>query len=300
MDNRSQIREFLTSRRAKITPEDAGLPAYGNRRVTGLRRSEVAILAGVSVEYYTRLERGNLGGVSDSVLDALARALRLDDTERAHLDNLAHAANISGAARARRPATQTQVRATVQHLLTAMTRAPAFVRNNRFDILAYNPLGRALYAPMFTGSAVPANTARYIFLEHREPGLFVEWERVARDAVGALRIEAGRNPYDRELSNLIGELSTRSDKFRTWWGANDVYVHRHGTKRFRHPVVGELDLAHEAMVLPGDAGLTMVAYSAQPGSASEEALDLLASWSATEQYAPIPRAADVNQPAPPP
>jgi transcriptional regulator with XRE-family HTH domain len=285
VDNRSQIREFLTSRRARISPEQAGLPAYGNRRVAGLRRGEVAMIAGVSVEYYTRLERGNLSGVSDNVLDALARALRLDETERAHLDDLARAANATGATRARRPATQTKVRPSVQHLLAVMTGAPAFVRSNRFDILATNQLGRALYSPMFTASAAPPNTARYIFLDHRAPGFFVDWERVARDAVGALRIEVGRNPYDRELSNLIGELSTRSDRFRTWWGAHDVYVHRYGTKRFRHPVVGDLELSHETMSLPGDAGLIMVAYSAVPGSPSEDTLKLLASWSATESPA---------------
>jgi hypothetical protein len=291
VDNRSEIREFLTSRRAKITPEQAGIPAYGNRRVAGLRRGEVAALAGVSVEYYTRLERGNLGGVSESVLDALARALCLDDTERAHLDDLARAASTPAAtARARRRPAHAKVRPSVLHLLAAMTGVPALVRNNRFDILAANPLGRALYAPMFAAAGEPANTARFVFLDHRAPAFFVEWERVARDAVGALRVEAGRNPYDRELSNLIGELSTRSDDFRVWWGHHDVYVHRHTTKHFRHPSVGDLELAVETMPLSGDTGHTLVAYSAEPGSAAEDGLKLLASWSATNVAAEAPAA----------
>ena len=275
MDNRAEIRTFLTSRRARITPDQAGLPAYGgSRRVEGLRRGEVAMLAGVSVEYYTRLERGNLAGVSDSVLDALARALQLDETEQTHLYDLARAASTPAAtARARRRPTPSQVRPSVQHLLAAMTAAPAFVRNNRFDILAANPLGRSLYSPMFTASPGAVNTARFVFLDPRSTGFFVDWERVARDAVGALRVEAARNPYDRDLSDLIGELSTRSDPFRAWWGTHDVYVHRHA-------LVGDLTLAHEAMSLPGDAGLTMVAYSAEPGSPSEDGLKLLASWTA--------------------
>lgn len=287
MDNRSAIREFLTSRRARITPEQAGIPAYGGRRVAGLRRGEVAALAGVSVEYYTRLERGNLSGVSESVLDAMARALQLDDTERAHLDDLARTANQTAAARARRRPVQNQVRPGLRHLLTAMTGIPALVRNNRFDILAANDLGRALYSPMFAAAPEPVNTARYIFLDHRASGFFRDWERVAQDAVGALRVEAGRNPYDRELSNLIGELSTRSDRFRVWWGAHDVYVHRHATKRFRHPFVGDIELAAESMPLTGDTGQTLVAYSAAPGSAADDSLKLLASWAAPADTAEL-------------
>jgi transcriptional regulator with XRE-family HTH domain len=288
VDNRHEIREFLTSRRARITPERAGIPAYGSRRVAGLRRGEVAALAGVSVEYYTRLERGNLSGVSGSVLDALSRALQLDDTERAHLEDLAGTANQTTAARARRRPAQNQVRPSVQHLLTAMTGTPALVRNSRFDILAANSLGRALYSPMFTATPEPVNTARFTFLDHRAPAFFRDWERVARDAVGALRVEAGRNPYDRDLSSLIGELSTRSDQFRMWWGAHDVYVHRFVTKRFRHPVVGDLELAAESMPLTGDTGQTLVAYSGAPGSPADDSLKLLASWAASADAASSP------------
>lgn len=279
MDNRSEIRAFLTSRRARISPDEVGIAAYGGRRVAGLRRGEVAALAGVSVEYYTRLERGNLGGVSDSVLEALSRALRLDDTEHAHLVTLARAANTSAtAARARRRRVSAAVRPSVSHLLMAMTEVPAFVRNNRFDILVANPLGRALYAPVFDAPSAPVNTVRFIFLDPRAPGFFLDWERVARDSVGALRVEAVRNPYDRELSDLIGELSTRSDQFRIWWGGQDVFVHQHATKRFGHPFVGAIELAAETMPLSGDTGQTLVAYSAPPGSPAADSLTLLAGW----------------------
>jgi transcriptional regulator with XRE-family HTH domain len=287
MDNRSEVREFLSSRRAKITPEQAGLPAFGSRRVAGLRRGEVAALAGVSVEYYTRLERGNLAGVSDSVLDALARALQLDENERTHLYDLARAANSSPAARARRRPTASEVRPSVQRIIAAMG-TPAFVRNNRFDILDANPLGRALYSDMYLDPAQPVNTARFIFLDPRAPRFYVDWENTARQAAGALRIQAGQNPYDRQLSNLIGELTTRSEVFRTWWAAHDVHVHRHGVKRLQHPLVGRLDLSYEAMELPGDTGLTIVTYNAEPGTPAADALTLLASWAATEQQTTSP------------
>lgn len=283
MDNRSEIREFLTSRRARISPEQAGIPAYGDRRVAGLRRGEVAALAGVSVEYYTRLERGNLRGVSESVLDAVSRALRLDDTELAHLRALAGTANASPSTRAKRPAAPAAVRPAVRHLLAGMTMVPAFVRNNRFDILAANPLGRALYAPVFAAGFTPANTARFVFLDARAPYFYADWDRVAKDSVGALRVEAGRNPHDRELSNLIGELATRSDQFRVWWGAHDVYVHRTVIKRFRHPVIGDIELAAEVLPLSGDTDQVLVAYSAAPGSAAEDGLRLLASWAASPE-----------------
>ena len=289
MDARAEIRTFLTSRRAKLTPEQAGLPDFGGtRRVSGLRRGEVAMLAGVSVEYYIRLERGNLGGVSDSVLDALARALQLDETEQAHLNDLARAVNTTATARARRRPAEPTMRPSVRHLLAAMT-TPAYVRNNRFDILEANPSAQALYSELHRAAERPVNTARFIFLDPHATHFFVDWERIARDAVGALRAQAGRDPHDRQLSNLIGELSTRSDDFRTWWARHDVYVHGYGSKRLRHPVVGDLELAFNAMELPGGSGLTMVAYNAEPGSAAEDALKLLASWSATDDSAGMRR-----------
>jgi transcriptional regulator with XRE-family HTH domain len=281
MDNRAEIRAFLKSRRDKVTPEQAGLPVYGNRRVAGLRRSEVAILAGVSVEYYTRLERGSLGGVSEGVLDALARALRLDETERAHLYDLARAAS-TRPARARRAASaRPVVRAGVQRMLEAMGALPAFVVNHRFDILMANPLGRALYAPVFEDAACAGNTARFCFLGPAARQFYVDWDQIAQTAVGALRVAAAKDPYDRELSNLIGELSTRSDAFRVMWGAHDVRVFRDGMKRFRHPAVGQLDLDHETMFLAADEQIGVAVYSAVPGSMAEDGLKLLASWAAT-------------------
>jgi transcriptional regulator with XRE-family HTH domain len=280
VDVRSEIREFLTSRRAKITPEQAGLRTFGGtRRVPGLRREEVALLAGVSVDYYTRLERGNAAGVSESVLDALARALQLDEVERTHLFDLARAAHPT--TRTRRRSAPQRFRPAVQHMLDAMTGVPAFVRNGRLDILAANRLGRALYSEHFDSPVQPTNTARFVFLDPRATTFYGDWDRLANDVVAVLRAEAGRDPYDRDLSDLVGELSTRSETFRTLWAAHDVRKHDTGVKRFHHPLVGDLSLAFEAMELVADPGLTMFVYTAEPGSRSEEALNLLASWTAT-------------------
>jgi transcriptional regulator with XRE-family HTH domain len=288
VDTTNDIAGFLSSRRALVTPEQVGLPAYGVRRVKGLRREEVASLAGVSIEYYKRLERGNASGVSDGVLEALARALQLDDAERAHLFDLARAAGRAGmlSPKRRRPAQQ-RVRPAVLRILESIT-APAIVRNSRVDYIAANPLGRALYAPLFDSREQPANSARFTFLDPAAQEFYVDWERTAKDLVAHLRSEAGRNPYDRGLSDLIGELSTRSPEFGTWWAAHNVRYHQSGTKRLRHPVVGELELAYEVMDVAADEGLTIAAYSAEPGSRSAEALDLLASWSATPEPAGTP------------
>jgi transcriptional regulator with XRE-family HTH domain len=284
MDNRAEISAFLRSRRDKITPEQVGMPVHGYRRVAGLRRGEVAMLAGVSVEYYTRLERGNLSGVSDTVLDALAQALRLGEMERTHLFDLARAANTTPA-RMRRAPTRPVVRASVERIVEGMPGMPAFVKNHRFDLLVANPLGRALFSELYDDPVSGSNTLRFVFLSPAARRFYVDWERIARGAVGALRIEAGKNPHDRELSNLIGELSTRSDAFRVMWGAHDVHVFHDGTKRFRHPVVGELELAFESMELPDGSGLMVAVYNAAPGSAAEDALKLLASWYATPEAA---------------
>lgn len=290
MDARSEIREFLTTRRARITPDQAGLRTYGNssRRVPGLRREEVAMLAGVSVDYYTRLERGNASGVSETVLDALARALQLDDTERAHLFDLVRAGH-APTPRRRRGA-QPNVRPGVQQMLNAMAAVPAFVRNGRLDILGVNRLGRALYSQHFDSPAQPANTGRFVFLDDRSRDFYPQWDGVAADVVAILRAEAGRDPYDRDLSDLVGELSTRSELFRTLWAAHDVRTHDTGTKLVRHPLVGELELRFEAMQLVADPGLTMFVYTTDPGSKSEQALNLLASWTAT----PHEEAADAD------
>lgn len=293
MDTKSEIREFLTSRRAKVTPDQAGLPIYGgNRRVPGLRREEVALLAGVSVDYYTRLERGNANGVSESVLHALAGALQLDEAERAHLFDLARAHT---ATPARRRTSKQQVRPSVQRILDAMSTAPAYVRNGRGDILAANQLGYALYSEMYTNPARPVNTARFVFLDPRAPSFFIDWERVANDVVSALRSEAGRDPYDRDLSDLVGALSTQSEEFRTRWAAHNVRFHNTGVKRIHHPVVGDLTLTYETMQLTADTSLTLAAYSAEPSSKSEQALNLLASWTATPEQPDTVNQADTAQ-----
>lgn len=279
MNNPSEVREFLTSRRARVTPQQAGLTTFGARRVPGLRRGEVAQLAGVSVEYYTKLERGDLSGASESVLDAVAGALQLDIAEREHLFDLARTANASPSARRRRP-TPPKVRPGVQRVLDALT-APAWVRNGRSDILATNLLGRALYAPAFEDPVRPANTARFLFLSPRGTQFYRDWNRTAADMVAVLRTEAGRSPYDKGLTDLIGELSTRSEDFRTRWAAHDVHIHRTGAKQLHHPAVGDLDLTYEAMELAADPGLTLLVYTAEPDTRSADALTLLASWAAT-------------------
>jgi transcriptional regulator with XRE-family HTH domain len=287
VDTRNEIREFLTSRRARLTPDQAGLRTYGtgSRRVPGLRREEVALLAGVSVDYYTRLERGNANGASETVLEALARALQLDETERAHLFDLARAAQTSTSRRRRRK--QHRVRPVVQQTLDAMTTVPAFVRNGRLDILGANRLGRALYSQHFDSPAQPPNTARFVFLDDRSRDFYADWDTVAADVVAILRAEAGRDPYERDLSNLVGELSTRCELFRTLWAAHNVRTHDTGVKHVHHPLVGELHLRFEAMQLVADPGLTMFVYTADPGSKSEQGLDLLASWTATPDGAPV-------------
>jgi transcriptional regulator with XRE-family HTH domain len=284
MADRTQIREFLTTRRARITPEQAGLPVYGgNRRVAGLRREEVALLAGVSVDYYNKLERGILAGVSESVLDALARALQLTEAERDHLYDLARTASTHGGAASRRHRPPPRrVRPGLQLVLDAITDAPADLRNGRRDVLASNRLGRALYSEMYADPARPVNVARFTFLSPRARDFFRDWDQAASDIVANLRTEAGRNPYDRGLSDLVGELSTRSEEFRTRWAAHNVRQHTTGTKRLHHPVAGDLDLGFEAMQLPADAGLTLVVYTAHPGTPTAAALQFLASWAGTQ------------------
>ena len=277
MANRDDVSEFLASRRARLTPQDVGLSSGSSRRVPGLRREEVAVLAGVSIDYYTRLERGNLTGVSDAVLEAVARALQLDEAERAHLLDLARNANNASTPRPRRPS-RPIVRPGMQRLLDAMTDAPTVVRNGRLDVIATNALGRALLSPAFTDESTPTNLARFTFIDPNGRDFFVDWDDVANTTVAILRTEAGRDPSDRNLTDLIGELATRSDDFRVRWAAHNVRLHDHGTKRFHHPVVGDLALTFEELPLPADPGLTMTAYTAEPGSASSDALHLLARW----------------------
>jgi transcriptional regulator with XRE-family HTH domain len=284
MDTRAEIKEFLTSRRAKINPEQAGLTSYGPRRVPGLRREEVAVRAGVSVPYYTRLERGDMNGVSDSVLEALSRALQLDEAERAHLFDLARALRPTSPPRRRRAPRQ-RVRPSVQHVLDALTGAAAFVHNARLDNLAANHLGHALYSDMFSRAAGPGpvSSARYVFLDPGARDFYADWDRAASDVVAILRRAAGRDPYDRDLSDLVGELSTQSVEFRTRWAAHNVRLHDTGTKDLHHPVVGDLTLTYNRMELSADPGLAITIWTAEPGSKSAEGLSLLGNWAATPE-----------------
>ncbi|MGA7418531.1 MAG: helix-turn-helix transcriptional regulator [Acidimicrobiales bacterium] len=277
---RTDVREFLTSRRAKITPQQAGLPAGRNRRVPGLRRTEVASLAGMSVEYYSRLERGNLAGVSEEVLEGLSRALELDEAERAHLHDLARAAAPRGIPRKRdRPEF---VRPSLQATLDAITAAPAVINNSRGDMVAANALGRALFSEMFVQSSRrPVNNARFVFLDPRATTFYRDWSKVADDTVAMLRTQAGQDPHDRALPDLVGELATKSDEFRTRWAAHNVRQHYTGTKRVRHPSVGDIELNYEVFDVSTDSDLRLITYTTQPGSTSEDALKLLASWTAT-------------------
>ena len=309
---RDEIREFLLSRRARVSPQSVGLPGSGTRRVAGLRREEVAQLAGVSVEYYIRLERGNCRGISDAVLASVARALRLDDAERAHLFALVQAANSRVPTGARRA---WPLRPGVQRLLDAMVDAPAYVWDGRLDVIAANALGRALFAPMLEGSALLgadasglrpprrgsrpgagaarpartpsaglsplANQARFLFLKSSSRAFFPDWDALARDAVAVLRSEAGRNPHDARLADLVRDLTTESALFREMWAEYVVSKRGTGVKRFHHPIVGPLTLTFESMLLATDPDLRISAGTAEPGSASETALRLLASWAAT-------------------
>ncbi|MFF0520748.1 helix-turn-helix transcriptional regulator [Actinomadura nitritigenes] len=282
MSTQSDIREFLASRRAKITPRQAGLPAYGGRRrVPGLRREEVALLAGVSIDYYVRLERGHLAGASDEVLHAVATALQLDEAERAHLFDLARAAAKRPARRTGRP--RGPLPDSVLRVLHSMTDSPAFIRNGRLDILATNRLGRALYSPAFPDRDTrTANIARFQFLDPDGHDFFPDWEESLNTTVSLLRTEVGRAPGDSGLTGLIGELVTRSEEFRTAWAKHNVRLHHTGRKAFRHPAIGEITLDFDAMELPAQPGLTLTAYSAPPHTPDHDKLLLLAAWAATE------------------
>ena len=294
MDNKAEVREFLTSRRAKLSPSDVGLPDVGQRRVPGLRRGEVAALAGVSIEYYARLERGAIAGASSSVLEAIARALGLDDTERAHLFDLARAADgIPASGRTRRRATKHSVsRPTLHWALKAITDGVAFVRNPQQDLLATNALGRVFYSPLLGDGGRTPNLARFQFLDPASRDFYPDWDLFAQMCVAIMRAEAGRDPHDRGLQDLVGELSTQSETFRRLWGAHDVRTHGTGTKRFSHPDVGELTLAYEELAITAEPGLVLILYTAEPGSPSAEKLRLLASLAADQAPAPYPATRD--------
>ncbi|MDR6508368.1 helix-turn-helix transcriptional regulator [Arthrobacter oryzae] len=281
MTTAANIREFLITRRSRLSPADAGLPDFGGRRrVPGLRREEVALLAGMSVEYYVRLERGNASGISDAILDGISRALKLDDAEHAHLYDLARAANQGARTPRRKPASRTQqIRAGTQRLLDAMT-FPAIIQNGRMDVVATNTLGRALFSEMYVHPQEPVNFARFLFLDPRGRATYRDWNDSAEQIVALLRAESGRVPADRALRGLIGELADGSSEFAALWEAHDVRVHLAGIKLIHHPDVGDLDLSYEAMQLITDPGLQFIGFTAEPGSASDHALRLLGSLAA--------------------
>jgi transcriptional regulator with XRE-family HTH domain len=284
VDTKKEISDFLTSRRARVSPEQAGLTSYGPRRVPGLRREEVAVLAGVSVPYYTRLERGDMSGASDGVLEALAGALQLDDAERAHLFDLARAVQPIGA-RPRRRTAKPRIRPEVQWTLDAITGAAAYVSNERLDMLATNALGRALFSGLYKSPAGAPNHARFVFLDPRAETFYADWDRAARETAAILRAAAGRDPHDRDLSDLVGELATQSELFGTHWAAHNVRFHATAIKELRHPAVGELSLSFNRLDIAADPGLTLFTYAAEPGTRSAEALNLLGSWAATVDLA---------------
>lgn len=280
MDHQGDVREFLRSRRARLTPERAGIIAGGRRRTPGLRREELAYLAGMSVDYYARMERGNLTGVSESVLDALTKALQLDDAETDHLRHLWRSAQRRSSNR-RGTSTPSTVPTSLQRFLDAVA-APVWVRNQPMDHVASNPLGRALYRPILEHPTHCGNVARFTFLSPAARLFFPGWERGADDIVATLRGYAGSNPHDKALTNLIGELVTRSDDFRTRWAAHNVRQHRAGIKRIHHPDVGDLELNYDAMELPNHPGWSMFAYTAEPGTPSYERLQFLGNLAVTE------------------
>ncbi|MFI7232230.1 helix-turn-helix transcriptional regulator [Nonomuraea angiospora] len=295
-DNRSEIRDFLASRRARITPEQAGLPTSGRRRVPGLRREEVAVLAGVSTEWYTRLEKGHISGVSEDVIDAVSRALQLEEDERTYLFDLARAARPARRTPSRRKDVEVPPR--IQWMLDSMTMASASVQNGRMDVVAGNPLARALFAPWFRSGTIDKrgrpNVARYIFLDPGAHDFYVDWESAAVTTAALLRAEAGREFHDRALRELVGELSTLSPDFRTMWAAHDVRIRHDGIKRLRHPEVGRLELTYQSLNLPMShrAVHDLTIYTAEPGTTFEDRLKLLASLAATRPRAEEP----TNQP----
>ncbi|MET8982617.1 helix-turn-helix transcriptional regulator [Streptomyces sp. NPDC004539] len=292
---RDDIRTFLTSRRARLTPQQAGLPDFGGRRqVSGLRRSEVAQLAAISIEYYTRLERGNVGGVSEEILDSLAGALQLDDVERAHLAALVRAANAPNRA-ADRDGGASHVRDSIQQVLDAMTGAVAFARNAHLDVLATNQLARALYEEALDTVEQPPNLARFVFLDERARRFYRDWDGIAHDAVGSLRAEAARTPGNTDLADLVDELASHSTEFASRWEAHDVEYYRSGQQHFHHPAVGDLDLDYDALEVPADQGLTIVTYTLAPTAPHAPAFLRLQQNSSTRAETPSTSA---EQPAP--
>jgi transcriptional regulator with XRE-family HTH domain len=280
VDKNADLKDFLRTRRARLTPRDAGLgDTFPGRRVPGLRREEIAALAGVSVDYYVRLEQGRNLNPSSTVIEAIARALRLDDTERAHLFDLVQAR--SGRPAAPRPQ---RVRPGMYQMLETLDAAasPAFVLGRRMDLLAANRMARALICDFNLLPAAQRNKIRFMFLDPRARDLYVQWAKVAAETVAVLRVEAGRHPDDPRLAALVEELSVKSEEFRRWWSDHQVLVRTSGSKLYRHPLVGELTIDFQALQLPEDPDQTLFVYTARSGSPSHQALRLLASWNAQD------------------
>lgn len=284
LDPRAELSEFLRTRRARLKPQDVGLPSIGrHRRVPGLRREELAQLAGVSVAYYTRLEQGDGRSVSVDVLDSIARALRLSDAERAHLTHLAKPKDKNPVVR------RQQVRGTLRTLLDAMDGVPAVLVGRRSDILAWNRVAAALFGDWAQIAPLDRNWARLVFLRPEYHDLFMDWEQKAIDTVSQLRMDAGTHPNDRLLSALVDELSGKSEEFRELWATHNVKERCHDTQRLRHPLVGELVLRTETFHPAGDHEKALVTYHAEPWSPSAEGLRLLASWGTDATQAGIDR-----------
>lgn len=269
-----EIRDFLTSRRARITPDQVGLRSGGRRRVSGLRREEVALLAGISVEYYTQLERGTVRGVSEDVLAAVARALQLDDIEQDHLVALVRTAKQQPGTR--RSSRAQEIRPELQRVLDSMTEAVAFVRNSHQDILSANRLGYAFYAEAFANPDRPVNLARFVFLDPAARDFYADWDGIADAAATNLRAAAGRDLYDRDLTDLVGELSMRSEEFSRRWASHDVGEYRTGTQRFHHSLVGDVELRYEAFQTLAGIDEILIVYTAEADSPSADALRHLA------------------------
>ncbi len=296
MNPRDELRDFLMSRRARITPEQAGITAIGTRRVAGLRREEVAMLAGLSNDYYTRLEKGKVAHPSESVIEAVSRVLELDEAEHVHLLNLVAAmGNRSGKVAPPRPGGPAP-RPSLQWMVDAMTEAVALVADSRLDVVAMNHLARALYSPMLDGAGdTRPNFARFAFLDPASRELYPDWEGAARVAVAQLRMAAGRQPKNRALSALVGELATQSEEFRTMWAAHEVRLHFAGTKYFTHPAVGAIELSYHTVELPSDPGHALTVYNAVPESPSADALRLLSAWAASRTTPGVTETSDADR-----
>lgn len=272
-----ELSDFLRSRRARVKPEQAGITAGASRRVPGLRREEVALSAGLSVDYYIRLERGRVANASEAVLEAVSRALRLDDTERAHLFNLARPQSV---VRSSKPAVPRRLRPGVYALLEVLRDTPAMIVDGHMDVLAANRMACALFIDFEAMPARERNLARFIFLDPAARELFIDWDAAARMIVTGLHLYAGRHPNDPQLAELIDQLSAADDDFRRWWTAQDVEKFAHGTRRYRHPLLGEVTLDHETLIFPGEPEQWLIVNTAEPGSPSSQALQVLASRNA--------------------